>query len=52
LDTDHPYRTIFESGLETGYVDDRHDFVAVGRELGMTGVVYTPSVDVLAGVCY
>lgn len=34
------------------YVDDRADFISVGRELGLPGVVYTPSVDVLGSLCY
>jgi len=33
-------------------VDDRHDFVAAGRELGMSGVGDTPGVDVPAAACY
>jgi glucose-1-phosphatase len=33
------------------YVDDRHDFVAAGRALGLHGLVYTPGVDVLAATC-
>jgi HAD superfamily hydrolase (TIGR01509 family) len=34
------------------YVDDRQDFVDVGRELGLCGLVYTPEVDVLGAMCY
>ena len=34
------------------YVDDREDFVAAGRELGLNGLIYTPGVDVLAATCY
>jgi putative hydrolase of the HAD superfamily len=34
------------------YVDDRHDFVAAGRELGWRGLVYSAGVDVLAASCY
>lgn len=34
------------------YVDDRQDFVAAGRELGLNGLVYTPGVDVLGATCY
>jgi FMN phosphatase YigB (HAD superfamily) len=34
------------------YVDDRRDFVAAGRELGMTGLVYAPGVDLVAATCY
>jgi putative hydrolase of the HAD superfamily len=55
-----PERAFFTACIEAArcspaeclYVDDRPDFVAVGRELGMHGVVYTPEVDVLASVCY
>jgi glucose-1-phosphatase len=34
------------------YVDDRADFISAGRELGLPGVVYTPTVDVLGALCY
>jgi HAD superfamily hydrolase (TIGR01509 family) len=34
------------------YVDDRADFVAAGRVLGLTGLVYAPGVDVQAATCY
>jgi putative hydrolase of the HAD superfamily len=34
------------------YVDDRDDFVRAGRELGLPGLVYTPSVDLLTALCY
>ena len=34
------------------YVDDREDFVAAGRRLGLTGLIYTPAVDLVASICY
>jgi glucose-1-phosphatase len=40
------------SAPECLYVDDRRDFVAAGQHAGMTGLVYTPEVDVVAAVCY
>ena len=40
------------SPAECLYVDDRDDFVAAGRALGLNGLVYMPGVDVLDSMCY
>lgn len=37
---------------ECVYVDDREDFVAPGRLLGMAGLVYAPDVDLVPAICY
>jgi glucose-1-phosphatase len=50
-----PERPFFDACLaaascaasECLYVDDREDFVAAGRRLGMAGLVYTPAVDLV-----
>jgi FMN phosphatase YigB (HAD superfamily) len=55
-----PDRPFFEACLAAAacpapscvYVDDRADFVAAGRELGLQALVDSPAVDVEAAMCY
>ena len=55
-----PDRAFFEACLAAAacpasaclYVDDRADFVAAGRALGLQTLVYSPGVDVEAATCY
>jgi putative hydrolase of the HAD superfamily len=50
-----PERAFFEACLNAAecpasaclYLDDREEFVAAGRHLGLNGLVYTPSLDLL-----
>jgi putative hydrolase of the HAD superfamily len=40
------------AAAECVYVDDREDFVEAGRRLGLSGLVYTPALDLVSAICY